>query len=247
MDFQKTTVSITLVFIALFTAGLVSAKEFYFNVPKPNLRNLPEISVSKVNDDAGGTSITNDISVSASTGGNNVSGGSGQSGGTIQTGSAKAEVKIQTTVNGEVIEDFDEEYEGEAEIEKEFENASGTVKTRVEVKVRSGTSTAGNLQPTTLPLPYLPAGRWQAGNNQQQELLEEKEKSSWFLKIWPFGEEVDEAKPRHPDKVLPRSDFSSSSPTTSPEAFVSKDLPTNHIIRQAIQNFFKNLFSIFRI
>src|SRR3990167_8142344 len=113
MDFQKTTVSITLVFIALFTDGLVSAKEFYFNVPKPNLRNLPEISVSKVNDDAGGTSITNDISVSASTGGNNVSGGSGQSGGTIQTGSAKAEVKIQTTVNGEVIEDFDEEYEGE--------------------------------------------------------------------------------------------------------------------------------------
>ena len=227
MDFQKTTVSITLVFIALFTAGLVSAKEFYFNVHKPNLRNLPEISVSKVNDDAGGTSITNDISVSASTGGNNVSGGSGQSGGTIQTGSAKAEVKIQTTVNGEVIEDFDEEYEGEAEIEKEFENASGSVKTKIRVEIE------GNQQPTT--------------SNRQQESREEKEKDSWFLKIWPFGEGIGEAKPRHPDKVLPRSDFSSSSPTTSPEAFVSKNLPTNQIIRQAIQNFFKNLFSIFRI
>jgi len=81
--------------------------------------------------------IINNVSVSASTGGNKVSNGE-----TIESAS-KSSVEVYTEVDGEVIEDFKKETQGGEEInyeaEKKFEG--GSVETKIEAKTASTTKT----------------------------------------------------------------------------------------------------------
>lgn len=77
------------------------------------------------------TTIVNEVNVSASTGGNTATSGN------VITGEAKASVKVKTEINGEVLEDFDEEFFGETNFEREFEHATGTASTTTKIKVKT--------------------------------------------------------------------------------------------------------------
>ena len=180
-------------------------------------------------------SITNDISVSANSGGNSASGKNGQPGGSVTTGSAKAEVKVETVVNGETIVDINESYEGEVEIEKDFENASGTVQTKIKVEVNSGMTTA-----TT-----------SAVAREVVKRAEKRiEKEVWFLRMWPFGRDDKKSEAREERgnnmtgtssakvEIVAVSGATSTASTSSPQA-------TGRHAREKIKSFFRNLFSIF--
>ena len=76
------------------------------------------------------TEVINNVTNSVNTGGNSAEAGE------VIEGEAKSEVKVYTEVNGEVVEDFHQVWEGEREFEyqteKEFEG--GQVETKVEIK-----------------------------------------------------------------------------------------------------------------
>lgn len=82
--------------------------------------------------------IINNVSASASTGGNAVSNGE-----TVE-GTNKSSVKVYTKVNGEVVEDFQKEIVGEQEFEFESKKETGgaKVETKVKVNVASSSLTA---------------------------------------------------------------------------------------------------------
>ena len=77
------------------------------------------------------TVVENNVSVSASTGGNTATSGN------VVTGEAKTSVKVRTEINGEVIENFDEEFLGETEFEQEFEYATGTAEVKTKITATS--------------------------------------------------------------------------------------------------------------
>jgi len=270
--------SIGLFGAVFFMADTASAHEQPTSTTRFNLKsgdlpaNLPvptrqtgwqagRLNLEEVED---GVSVTNDISVRASTGGNSASGANGQSGGTIQTGNAKARVEVKTEVGDEATVDIEEEYEGEAEIERKFESASGTVKTKIRVEVSS--SASSTVAATSAPL-----------------LKEErvKEKGSWFSRWWPFGKDDDEndvdddaGKEADDDEDADEADDADdesrdareaktereatatssqrldisatstvSATTSAPES--AKDRPIDERARGAVRRFIRNLFSLF--
>lgn len=247
MGFRRTIFFIGLLGIALFTADFVSAREDFSQLSsRLNLEESSEVSV--FNDGSGGVSITNDISISANSGGQNISGDDaaqigrpstsiGKDAGSITGGSAKAEVRVKTEVNGEVVEDVYDSYEGEADVEKEFENTSGTVRTKIKVEVHSGTSSVAT-----------------STSDEDENSGEEtriKEKGSWFSKFWPFwGDKDDDTDDT--DDVDTRDTFAT---TSSPDVLVEATSADTAIagreefgrnIQEAIRDFLKNIFSIFR-
>jgi hypothetical protein len=81
-------------------------------------------------------SVTNNVSVSVSTGGNSsVGGDDGLDGGVISTGAGRAAVDVKTTVKGVVVEDFSEDFFGGTTTKREWRDAGGTTWTKVEVEV----------------------------------------------------------------------------------------------------------------
>ncbi len=246
MHFQRTLFSIGLLGVALFTADVVSAREGSLVMSSRfNLKSGERLNL----EDSSGVSVTNDVSVSASTGGNSASGANGQPGGTITTGSAKAEIKVNTQVSGEAdsagspqaVVDIDEQYEGEAKIEKEFENASGTVRTKIRVEVDD------NKQPTT--------------NSQQQKLREEREKvevkRSWFSRFWPFWGDDDSDDDEADENIDNADDMDNNvastssmqdeieiTEATSTQADADEVQPPRNT-RGAFRSFFRDLFSFF--
>jgi len=92
------------------------------------------------------TVITNQVSVSARSGGQTVS---GQTAGTVSAGQTRVKASIKTIINGETVTDWQEEQvatsSGEVKIEKTFVNqvmATGTVaSTSVAVAARVATAT----------------------------------------------------------------------------------------------------------
>lgn len=91
---------------------------------------------------AGSTTIINNVSASASTGGNSVSGGE------MIEGSSRSSVEVYTEVNGEVIEDFQKEVSGGEEVnyeaEKKFEGGEVKTEVKVNAEVEADTSTSIN-------------------------------------------------------------------------------------------------------
>ncbi|TSC67079.1 MAG: hypothetical protein CEO19_373 [Parcubacteria group bacterium Gr01-1014_73] len=122
------------------------------------------------------TVVENNVSVSASTGGNTTTG----TGGTIQNGEAQASVKVKTEVNGEVLEDFEQEFFGDTDFEQKFEHATGTASTTTKIKVKTNDQSAqggpaSGWQPTTTPALSDYAGRARHFNERI---------SNWISKIF---------------------------------------------------------------
>ncbi|OHA24519.1 MAG: hypothetical protein A3D52_02815 [Candidatus Taylorbacteria bacterium RIFCSPHIGHO2_02_FULL_44_36] len=75
--------------------------------------------------------VVNEVNVSANSGGNTASGGE------VKSGEAKASVKVKTEINGEILEDFDEEFSGDTDFDREFKHASGTASTTTNIRVKT--------------------------------------------------------------------------------------------------------------
>ena len=86
--------------------------------------------------------VVNEVNVSANSGGNTASGGE------VKSGEAKASVKVKTEINGEVLEDFEKEFSGDTDFEKEFEHSTGTASTITKIKVKTNTATITPLEIT---------------------------------------------------------------------------------------------------
>jgi len=86
--------------------------------------------------------VVNEVNVSANSGGNTASGGE------VKSGEAKASIQVKTEINGEVIEDFDEEFFGETDFEREFKHATETASATTKIKVRTNTATTVPLEIT---------------------------------------------------------------------------------------------------
>lgn len=89
------------------------------------------------------SSVTNSISVSAHSGGNNAHGGENGEEGVVVEGSESAHVLVKTVINGETIEDFEKEYaktETDADIRAEehfiYESKDGSAVSETSVSVR---------------------------------------------------------------------------------------------------------------
>ena len=75
-------------------------------------------------------SVENNVSVSASTGGNSVSPGQ-----TINQGEVTGSIYIETKVNGETVELVDETYSGSTTVQKQVVHESGSTSVRTSVEV----------------------------------------------------------------------------------------------------------------
>ena len=83
------------------------------------------------------TEVINNVTNSVNTGGNSAEAGE------VIEGEAKSEVKVYTEVNGEVVEDFHQVWEGEREFEYQTEKEFEGGKTQTEVKI--------NVEETNIP------------------------------------------------------------------------------------------------
>lgn len=87
---------------------------------------------------AADSSVTNDVSVSVSSGGNVTTGG------TVSGGKTNANVKVKTVINGVEVENFDQNFSGDVDFEKSFEFSTAGGKSSTTVKVQSqGTTSRG--------------------------------------------------------------------------------------------------------
>jgi len=114
-----------------------------------------------------GTSVQNDVSVKASTGGNS-------SGGTTNNGSGEASVFIETKVDGEVVHHIEETQQSEAgepiEIEKQVEYNSDAVEIKSDVQASASTTTnKEKVEEEETPAQSLPLAGNEAGPPQSGE------------------------------------------------------------------------------
>lgn len=88
------------------------------------------------------TVIHNDIQNTVNTGGNTASPGVSGNGGTVTTGSQRAEVRLETVVNGETVEDINESITGSEglDIERRQSIEGGEVTTHIKVTASASTS-----------------------------------------------------------------------------------------------------------
>ena len=88
--------------------------------------------------------VTNDISVFSSSGGNSADGG------IIKTGTSKARIYLETVINGETVELIDKEIESSGEngafLEEEthYESEDGSVETKTFIRAEAGETVIGN-------------------------------------------------------------------------------------------------------
>ncbi len=85
------------------------------------------------------SSVVNSVSVSASTGGNTVSPGSS---GTVVNGGGSASYSVETTVNGETVQNVNESYSGPASVDKTYDYSEGS--TSVSTTVHAAVGGGGN-------------------------------------------------------------------------------------------------------
>ena len=132
MKNQITKIIICLLLLAPLSASAFSWGDFWGNDDDFDVRSSQTATEEVV--------VENNVSVSASTGGNTATSG------TIQTGEAKARVQVRTEVNGEVLEDFVQEFSGDTDFEQKFEHATGTASTTTNIRVKTGSSTKSDLE-----------------------------------------------------------------------------------------------------
>lgn len=129
--------------LAPLSAAAFSWRDFWgIEVKEVELLEDFEVQPRKT---SSGTSVENDISVSASTGGNSANGSSSSSGGTVTTGNARASVSVQTSVDDDDFEDIKVEIETEGEpavIERHVATSSGKVKVETSVRVEVGATSS---------------------------------------------------------------------------------------------------------
>lgn len=126
--------------LAPMSAAAFSWRDFFGGEVEP----LENVEV-QLHEGSPGTSVENDISVSASTGGNSASGSNGSGGGSVTTGDARASATIQTSVDDGDFEDIRIEVETEGEpavIEKHIATSSGRIQVQTNVRVEVGATSS---------------------------------------------------------------------------------------------------------
>lgn len=122
---------ILIIALVSLTALPLSANALFIDEEFLNeLENIEELEGTN----NGQAQITNNISVSASTGGNSAVGGE------IIEGKEKAEIKVETIINGQVIDPIDiESDEGEASVKSQINASDENIQVQREIKVGSET------------------------------------------------------------------------------------------------------------
>ncbi len=172
---------------------------------------------------ASSNTVTNTVSVSASTGGSSANGGvNGGTAGSVSNGQANTSVKVNTVINGEQVENFDQTFSGDTKFEKTFEKTVLGGAASTTIKVESGVG-AGTIASTT-------------GTDVKIKVKEFSDHSTSKIKKMP---------PSRTRFAVGSSTEATSSVVVSSASSSAGKSTLGSAFNKYLTNFFKHVFSIF--